>query len=113
MLQLKDCVPIYETVYCTNRALAVAAGNFLNARVFQTIDEDGNPIDKRILIQNLVAFFIEGEVHNHPAYLVDALIDNNPIIKDWTTMTEMLLSDEGICLMGFCLNLILFSKRGG
>jgi hypothetical protein len=95
MLQLKDCVPIYETVYCTNRALAVAAGNFLNARVFQTTDEDGNPVDKRMLIQNLVAFFIEGEVHNHSAYLVDALIDNNPIIKDWTTMADMLLSDEG------------------
>lgn len=96
MLQLKDCVPIYETVYCTNRPLAVAAGTFLNARVFQPVDEEGTPVDKQLLIQNLVAFFIEGEVHNHSAYLVDALIDTNPIIKDWSTMAEMLLSDEGL-----------------
>lgn len=94
LLQLKDCVPIYETIYCTNRPLAIAAGTFLNARVFQPFDEQGNPVDKRLLIQNLVAFFIEGEVHNHSAYLVDALIDTNPIIKDWQTMADMLLSDE-------------------
>ncbi|KAI6224359.1 SCD domain-containing protein [Aphelenchoides fujianensis] len=72
LLQLKDCVSIYETVYCSNRPLAVAAGEFLNVRVFQGVDESGQPLDSRSLIQNLVAFFIEGEVHNHSAYLVDA-----------------------------------------
>jgi cohesin complex subunit SA-1/2 len=94
LLQLKDCVPIYETVYCTNRPLAVAAGSFLNARVFQAEDEHGNRVENRVLIQNLVSFFIEGEVHNHAAYLVDALIETNSIIKDWPTMAEMLLADE-------------------
>lgn len=32
-LTLKDCVPIYEMVYCNHRGLAQAAGEFLNTKV--------------------------------------------------------------------------------
>lgn len=32
-LLLKDCVPIYELVYCNHRGLAQAAGEFLNTKV--------------------------------------------------------------------------------
>lgn len=32
-------------------------------------------------------------MHNHAAYLVDALIDTSTFIKDWSTMVDILLSD--------------------
>uniref|UniRef100_A0A0N4WR31 SCD domain-containing protein n=1 Tax=Haemonchus placei TaxID=6290 RepID=A0A0N4WR31_HAEPC len=132
LLQLKDCVPIYELVYCNHRGLAVAAGEFLNTKVsaymqlyhfslscrvthfyspltvlvevFQhsqrakasnaTTSGRGGMGDNAKLIQDLIQFYIEGECHEHATYLVDALIDTNPMIKDWQTMVDLLLSDE-------------------
>lgn len=41
---------------------------------------------------NIVVWF---QCHDHATYLVDALIDTNPMIKDWQTMVDLLLSDEG------------------
>uniref|UniRef100_A0A914I8W6 SCD domain-containing protein n=1 Tax=Globodera rostochiensis TaxID=31243 RepID=A0A914I8W6_GLORO len=98
------CVPLYELVYCNNRQLAVAAGEFVNAKLFSTAT-DGSmmssstsilapPVDNRQLIKDLVAFFIDGDVHRHPAYLVDSLIDICPMLKDWPTMVDILLSEE-------------------
>ncbi|KHJ84068.1 STAG domain protein, partial [Oesophagostomum dentatum] len=105
LLQLKDCVPIYELVYSNHRGLAVAAGEFLNTKVFQhshrgrtaTTTSSGGRSgmgDNAKLIQDLIQFYIEGECHDHATYLVDALIDTNPMIKDWQTMVDLLLSDE-------------------
>ncbi|KHJ85032.1 hypothetical protein OESDEN_15247 [Oesophagostomum dentatum] len=105
LLQLKDCVPIYELVYSNHRGLAVAAGEFLNTKVFQhshrgrtatTTGSGGRSGmgDNAKLIQDLIQFYIEGECHDHATYLVDALIDTNPMIKDWQTMVDLLLSDE-------------------
>ncbi|KAK6047599.1 STAG domain protein [Cooperia oncophora] len=104
LLQLKDCVPIYELVYSNHRGLAVAAGEFLNTKVFQHSQRGrasnvsttgrGGMGDNAKLIQDLIQFYIEGECHEHATYLVDALIDTNPMIKDWQTMVDLLLSDE-------------------
>uniref|UniRef100_A0A915DTA0 Cohesin subunit SCC3/SA HEAT-repeats domain-containing protein n=1 Tax=Ditylenchus dipsaci TaxID=166011 RepID=A0A915DTA0_9BILA len=101
LLELKDCVPMYEIVYCTNRALALAAGEFLNTKVFTQANSQYDPQvahlnvqESRQLLFDLVTFFIEGEVHNHAAFLVDALIDINPMLKDWPTMVDMLLNDD-------------------
>ncbi|WKX99224.1 hypothetical protein Q1695_014252 [Nippostrongylus brasiliensis] len=102
LLQLKDCVPIYELVYSNHRGLAVAAGEFLNTKVFQHTHRNRGQTaagrsgmgDNAKLIQDLIQFFIEGECHDHATYLVDALIDTNPMIKDWQTMVDLLLSDE-------------------
>ena len=33
------------------------------------------------LIRDLVQFFIESELHEHGAYLVDSLIESNPMMK--------------------------------
>ncbi|EFO23808.1 hypothetical protein LOAG_04674 [Loa loa] len=98
-LTLKDCVPIYEMVYCNHRSLAQAAGEFLNTKVFQNLQAFGpeknraNDNAKQLII-DLVQFFVEGDCHDHAAYLVDALIDTNPMIKDWKTMADLLLSGE-------------------
>ena len=34
LLQAKDCLPIYDMVYSNHRPLAVAAGEFLNTKVW-------------------------------------------------------------------------------
>ncbi|CAB3397238.1 unnamed protein product [Caenorhabditis bovis] len=95
LLTVQDCVPIYELIYATNRQLAVAAGMFLNTKVFQTAEKPTKlPNPKNApLIQDLIQFFIEGECHDHATYLVDSLIDTNPIIRDWATMADMLLNN--------------------
>lgn len=101
MLELKDCVPIYEIVYCTNRSLALAAGEFLNTKVFTTSGNNSSqePVidsnESRQQLSDLVTFYVEGDVHSHAAYLVDALIDITPILKDWPTMIDILLNDDG------------------
>lgn len=82
-------------MYSTNRALAVAAGEFLNTKVFQgTADPNTSRVSNKELLADLIQFFIEGDLQNHAAYLVDALIDTNSMIKDWNAMVEMLLSNE-------------------
>lgn len=47
-------MPIYETVYCSNRQLAVAAAEFLNTKVFSTAqrrtgDVDMTPDNKQLI----------------------------------------------------------------
>ena len=44
---------------------------------------------------DLVQFFIESELHEHGAYLVDSLIESNPMMKDWECMTDLLLEEPG------------------
>lgn len=47
------------------------------------------------LIRDLVQFFIESELHEHGAYLVDSFIESNPMVKDWECMTDLLLEEPG------------------
>ncbi|CAB4059132.1 STAG1_2 [Lepeophtheirus salmonis] len=75
MLSDKDCENVYELVYSSHRAVAQAAGEFLN--------------------EHLVEFMIESELHEHGAYLVDSLIESNSMMKDWECMTDLLLEEPG------------------
>lgn len=36
------------------------------------------------------------QLHEHGAYLVDSFIDNNPMVKDWECMTDLLMEDPGV-----------------
>ena len=67
-----------------------AAGEFLNERLF--LHDEDNVVDMRTkrgkarlpntpLIRDLVQFFIESELHEHGAYLVDSLIESNEMMK--------------------------------
>ncbi|EGT43670.1 CBN-SCC-3 protein [Caenorhabditis brenneri] len=96
LLSIKDTVPLYELVYASNRQLAVAAGQFLTAKVLLNAEKPGKtPNANNVpLINDLTTFFMEGDLHEHGTYLVDALFDINPIIKDWATMADILLSDK-------------------
>lgn len=98
----KDCEHVYELVYSSHRAVAQAAGEFLNERLFQPSDGDPGKTKrgkKRLpntpFIRDLVQFFIESELHEHAAYLVDSLIESNPMMKDWECMTDLLLEEAG------------------
>lgn len=62
----------------------------MNTKFFEASRENQN----KELLSDLILFYVEGEVHSHAAYLVDALIEISPIIKDWGNMVDMLLSDE-------------------
>ena len=98
----KDCEIVYELVYSSHRGVAQAAAEFLNVRLF-FIDPSVESLTRRgkkrlantPLIRDLVQFFIESELHEHGAYLVDAFIENNPMIKDWECMTDLLLEETG------------------
>ncbi|XP_059620439.1 cohesin subunit SA-1 [Phlebotomus argentipes] len=102
----KDCEIVYELVYSSNRGVAQAAAEFLNVRLFRLDEEAINStvttkrgkvrLPNTPLIRDLVQFFIESELHEHGAYLVDSFIDSNPMVKDWECMTDLLLEDPGV-----------------
>lgn len=98
----KDCEIVYELVYSSHRGVAQAAAEFLNVRLFfidPSVESYTRRGKKRLpntpLVRDLVQFFIESELHEHGAYLVDAFIENNPMIKDWECMTDLLLEETG------------------
>ncbi|XP_041987084.1 cohesin subunit SA-1 [Aricia agestis] len=100
----KDCENVYELVYSSWRSVAAAAGEFLNVRLFRCDAPAPPPARTRRgktrlpntpLLRDLVQFFIESELHEHGAYLVDSLIDSNPMMKDWECMTDLLLEEPG------------------
>ncbi|XP_043289735.1 cohesin subunit SA-2 isoform X2 [Venturia canescens] len=100
----KDCEHVYELVYSSHRAVAQAAGEFLNERLFTQDEQSVAGVKtkrgkKRLpntpLIRDLVLFFIESELHEHGAYLVDSLIETNQMMKDWECMTDLLLEEAG------------------
>lgn len=104
VLSDKDCENVYELVYSSHRQVAQAAGEFLNTKLFQRDDEATKHLKtakgkKRSpntpLIRDLVQFFIESELHEHAAYLVDSLWDINEMMKDWECMTDLLLEEPG------------------
>ena len=104
ILSDKDCEHVYELVYSSHRAVAQAAGEFLNERLFLPDEEAVRDLrtkrgKKRLpntpLIKDLVQFFIESELHEHGSYLVDSLIESNPMMKDWECMTDLLIEEPG------------------
>ena len=46
-------------------------------------------------VRDLIQFFIESELHEHAAYLVDSMWDVNEMMKDWECMTDLLLEEPG------------------
>merc|ERR1719288_657254 len=93
-----------ELFTSSHRAVAQAAGEFLNERLFLPDEEAVRDLrtkrgKKRLpntpLIKDLVQFFIESELHEHGSYLVDSLIESNPMMKDWECMTDLLIEEHG------------------
>lgn len=68
----KDCEHVYELVYSSHRAVAQAAGEFLNERLFQPDDttviktKRGKRMSRYTsALRDMVLFFIESELHEH------------------------------------------------
>ncbi|CAG7828385.1 unnamed protein product, partial [Allacma fusca] len=106
VLTTRDVEIIYQMVYAADGRCAAAAAEFLSERLF--VIHSGASIDSpkktaagknrrpnTPLIKDLVDFVIESDLPNHAEYLVDAMIDIQPLMKDWATMTELLLEDPG------------------
>lgn len=77
----KDCEHVYELVYSSHRAVAQAAGEFLNERLFVPEEVASVQRTKRgkkrppntPLIRDLVQFFIESEVKNKIQYIITVI----------------------------------------
>uniref|UniRef100_A0A8C2KQ48 Stromal antigen 1a n=1 Tax=Cyprinus carpio TaxID=7962 RepID=A0A8C2KQ48_CYPCA len=84
-------------------AIRLAAGEFLHRKLFSRHDPQaeealakrrGRSSPNGNLIRMLVLFFLESELHEHAAYLVDSLWESSQeLLKDWECMTELLLEE--------------------
>ncbi|XP_014817108.1 PREDICTED: cohesin subunit SA-3 [Calidris pugnax] len=100
----EDCQNVYPMVYVANRPLATAAGLFLYRRLLDPQREPSQDGDNRTFFRLLLDFFIESELHEHAAYLVDSLWDcAGPRLRDWETISSLLLEEsptEGTAPLG-------------
>uniref|UniRef100_A0A672UI75 Cohesin subunit SA n=1 Tax=Strigops habroptila TaxID=2489341 RepID=A0A672UI75_STRHB len=98
-LSNEDCENVYHLVYSAHRPVAVAAGEFLHKKHDPQAEEAlakrrGRNSPNGNLIRMLVLFFLESELHEHAAYLVDSLWESSQeLLKDWECMTELLLEE--------------------
>ncbi|KAM9023158.1 cohesin subunit SA-3-like [Ara ararauna] len=94
----EDCQSVYPIVFVANRPLAAATGVFLYRRLLDPQQGAGMDAsydrDNRAFFQVLLTFFIEIELHEHAAYLVDSLWDcAGPRLRDWETISALLLEE--------------------
>nr|XP_055249013.1 cohesin subunit SA-3 isoform X8 [Gorilla gorilla gorilla] len=99
-----DCESVYPVVYASHRGLASAAGEFLYWKLFypeceiRTMggrEQRQSPGAQRTFFQLLLSFFVESELHDHTAYLVDSLWDcAGARLKDWEGLTSLLLEKD-------------------
>uniref|UniRef100_A0A4W4GFR2 Cohesin subunit SA n=1 Tax=Electrophorus electricus TaxID=8005 RepID=A0A4W4GFR2_ELEEL len=102
VLTAEDCESVYHLVYSAHRPVAVAAGEFLFKKLFSHRDMEDDSMPKRRgrqslnanLIKTTVFFFLESELHEHAAYLVDSMWDcAADLLKDWECMISLLLDE--------------------
>uniref|UniRef100_A0AAR2LA16 Cohesin subunit SA n=1 Tax=Pygocentrus nattereri TaxID=42514 RepID=A0AAR2LA16_PYGNA len=102
VLTAEDCESVYHLVYSAHRPVAVAAGEFLFKKLFSHRDIEDDSMPKRRgrqslnanLIKTTVFFFLESELHEHAAYLVDSMWDcASELLKDWECMISLLLDE--------------------
>ncbi|XP_038630918.1 cohesin subunit SA-2 isoform X4 [Scyliorhinus canicula] len=103
VLTSEDCENVYHLVYSAHRPVAVAAGEFLYKKLFcqkdpesdeGTVKRKGRQSPNAKLIKTLVFFFLESELHEHAAYLVDSMWDcATDLLKDWECMASLLMEE--------------------
>lgn len=82
-----DISSIYSLIYLSSRKLAQAAGDFFKATLVVGNEDTSNVPS----LNDLIIFFLESNRPDRGPYLVDALIDTTPVLKDWKSMTNYLL----------------------
>uniref|UniRef100_A0A3B3Y4F2 Cohesin subunit SA n=1 Tax=Poecilia mexicana TaxID=48701 RepID=A0A3B3Y4F2_9TELE len=101
VLTAEDCESVYHLVYSAHRPIAVSAGEFLFKKLFSHRGPEDEGLPRRgrqslngSLIKTTVFFFLESELHEHGAYLVDSLWEcASELLKDWETMISLLLDE--------------------
>ncbi|XP_051900460.1 cohesin subunit SA-2-like isoform X2 [Pristis pectinata] len=103
VLSNEECECVYPLVYASHRPTAAAAGHFVYVKLRRHYDEAheetvakerGRRSVNGEFIKLLLTFFLESELHEHCAYLVDSLWDHaGSVLKDWEGMTELLLEE--------------------
>uniref|UniRef100_H3C5Z5 Cohesin subunit SA n=1 Tax=Tetraodon nigroviridis TaxID=99883 RepID=H3C5Z5_TETNG len=102
VLTPEDCESVYHLVYSAHRPVAIAAGEFLYKKLFSQREQEEEGAPKRRgrqspnanLLKTTVFFFLESELHEHAAYLVDSLWEcGTELLKDWDCMISLLLDD--------------------
>ncbi|XP_077049166.1 cohesin subunit SA-3-like [Agelaius phoeniceus] len=89
-LSPQDLRSLLPVVFVSSRALASAAGELLSHR----LQGPAGAGDSRGFLLGLARFFLQAELHEHGAYLVDALWDcAGQRLRDWDTATAMLLGN--------------------
>lgn len=102
VLTPEDCESVYHLVYSAHRPVAIAAGEFLYKKLFSHRDAEEDSMPKRrgrasinaTLLKTTVFFFLESELHEHAAYLVDSMWEcAADLLKDWECMISLLLDE--------------------
>ncbi|XP_028315452.1 cohesin subunit SA-1 [Gouania willdenowi] len=97
-LKEEECSHIYPLVYVSHRGLTTAAGGFLYNKLKNMIaikNRQNKKDNNTAFLRILMAFYIQGEFHDHGAYLVDSLWSvAGSELKDWDTMTTLLLQGD-------------------
>ncbi|XP_026475742.1 cohesin subunit SA-1-like [Ctenocephalides felis] len=90
----KDLNTVSSLMFSPNRKVAVAAGTFFH-HVFLRLDEDSNGAEFGVRWFRYVSTStIELQGLNFISYLVDALVANIEIIKDWNSMIHILTQEN-------------------
>ncbi|XP_047130348.1 cohesin subunit SA-2 isoform X2 [Hydra vulgaris] len=100
VLDTEECSLVEQLVFCDQRKIAHAAGDFLALHIDQ-LSSEATPTKMKkgqkeeylcqMKIRAIIDFFLKTEVHDHCAYIVDSLWEHANLVKDWKTMTSMLL----------------------
>ncbi|XP_075868419.1 cohesin subunit SA-1 [Nelusetta ayraudi] len=95
-----ECSFIYPLIYATPKDLGSAAGAFLYDKLNRVIARahcDTESSGRTQFIQLLISFYMQSELHEHAAYLVDSLWSvAGSELRDWEVMTTCLLQDTGL-----------------
>uniref|UniRef100_A0A8C5MR61 Cohesin subunit SA n=1 Tax=Leptobrachium leishanense TaxID=445787 RepID=A0A8C5MR61_9ANUR len=103
VLAEEDYETVYPLVFASSRAVSSEAGAFLYKRYLcnEATDSDAKDKSRRgssvAFFKILVSFFIESDLHDQAAYLVDSLWESaSAHLKDWECQTDLLLDGEGM-----------------
>ncbi|XP_068151069.1 cohesin subunit SA-2 [Drosophila tropicalis] len=107
MLDESQYLLVEQLIFAANRGLAQAAAKMFQ---YRRLMDENYPPERHIGI--IIEFFHEFGQHEHAAYLVDAFIDFNASIIDWSIMVQMLIQQPSAMESPAISTLIEILTRG-
>ncbi|XP_066922254.1 cohesin subunit SA-2-like isoform X2 [Clytia hemisphaerica] len=104
VLEEEDCSQVEQLVFCDQRGIAHAAGEFLALRIIRLslaaspkkIKGSKDAYLEQMNIKAILEFFIKTEIHQHCTYIVDSLWEHTDLLKNWKTLTNLLLHQNSM-----------------